>query len=93
MFRVQDNDVAVICRTQNNAATNSSLNLFITGNAVKPTIVSESINSSFGTKAYNCSGGEIIIDANLWRKGILKASFNFDFENREKPFYWKGKVY
>lgn len=86
----------IICITENNSATHSSLNLIIVGDFVKPTIVLESINFMNKTMIYNCQEGEMLIDKNLWQKGILKASFDFKFEDKESPdksMRWKGKIY
>jgi|GEM_PF-997044 len=89
------NKDTVNCFTLNNVSTHSSLNLMITGNTVRPTIVLESITSLDAT-IYDCSGGKMIIDKNLWKEGVLKASFDFNFidsENSDKPMYWKGNIY
>jgi hypothetical protein len=87
----------VVCATQNNAATHSSLNLIIIGgNSVTASIVLESVNPTSGGIVYECSGGEIFIDKSLWKKNTLKATFNFNFKNEKYPnelLYWKGKIY
>ena len=85
----------VICFTANNAATHSSLNLVIVGDTVEPTIELNSI-ASFGINIYFCSRGEMIIDKGLWEQGVLKATFDFIFNDKENPdmqMYWKGKIY
>lgn len=84
----------VFCYTMNNAATHSSLHLVITGNTVKPTVELNSI-TSIGLKIFNCTGGTMTIDKNLWEKGLLKAVFDFSFGDAEfsEPMYWKGKIY
>lgn len=85
----------VICHTMNNAATHSSLNLIITGNAVTPTIVLNSITPS-GRSTFYCSHGEITIDKNLWEQGILKAAFDLKFDDQplfDMQIYWKGRIY
>lgn len=84
-----------ICYTHNNAATHSSLILIILKNKCIPTIELNSVTPT-GTKTYHCKGGQIEIDKSLWKKGILKANFDFVFdhtENPDKPMYWKGKIY
>ena len=89
------NKDTVDCFTLKNASTHSSLNLIIAGSTVSPTIVLESL-TSLEPKIYDCSGGEMLIDKNLWEKGILKASFNFTFIDNEKPEYkmlWEGLIY
>ena len=86
------NNDTLICYTQNNAATHSSLHLIITKNAVKPTIILNGIISENGEKIYHCKSGKMLIDSTLWNKGVLKASFDFEFDNNEK-MYWKGNIY
>lgn len=84
------------CSTWNNAATHSSLNLVIVNDIVKPSIYFNSINSSEGVDVFDCSGGKMVIDQDLWQKGILKASFDFRFNNANKPkqaLSWKGLIY
>lgn len=85
----------VICYTQNNTATHSSLDLIIVKDIVKPTIILNSITPT-GTKIHICKSGQIKIDRNLWDKGIMKAEFDFIFDDKEnpsEPMYWKGKIY
>jgi len=88
------NKDTVVCFTECNAATHSSLNLIITKKTVMPTIVLNSI-SDFGTKIYNCKSGQMVIDETLWNQGILKATFDFDFyhDDGSNKMYWKGKIY
>jgi hypothetical protein len=89
------NTDTTVCFTHNSVATHSSLNLIITKNKCIPVIVLNSITPS-GIRTYKCIGGGIEIDKTLWNKGILKATFNFDFEHPEHPdtpMYWKGKIY
>lgn len=85
----------ILCYTMNNAATHSRLHLEITGNTVIPTIELNSI-TSIGLKIFSCTGGTMTIDRSFWEKGLLKAVFNFDFEDKERPdepMNWKGKIY
>jgi len=84
----------VECVTLNNVSTHSSLNLIISKTTVKPAIELNSVMDT-GTKTYNCTGGQMIIDRKFWNKGILKAEFNFKFHDDENPdeMYWKGKIY
>lgn len=90
------NKDTIKCTTWNNSGTHSSLNLVITNNIIKPSINFNSINSPEGIKVFECSGGKMVIDQDLWQKGILKASFDFKFNNTYKsqqPLYWKGLIY
>jgi hypothetical protein len=89
------NKDTVICFTQNNASTHSSLHLIISKNTVKPTIVLKSINSRI-TKTYYCKGGRMLIHRGLWNRGtLLKASFYFEFyhEDNANKMYWKGDIF
>jgi len=88
------NKDTVVCFTEDNAATHSSLNLIITKNTVKSTIVLNGIND-FDTKTYKCKSGQMSIDKNIWNQGILKVTFDFDFYHTEDSnrMYWKGKIY
>ena len=89
------NKDTVNCFTLENVSTHCSLNLIITGSKVRPTIVLKSI-TSFEQEIYDCSEGEMLIDRSLWEKGILKASFDFTFNdnvNSEKQMFWKGHIY
>jgi hypothetical protein len=86
---------SIVCYTLNNIATQSSLDLIIIKDIVKPSISLNSIAPN-SIKTYPCNGGQIVIDRNLWNKGIMKAEFDFTFEHKEnpaQPMYWKGKIY
>jgi hypothetical protein len=77
-----------------NSATHCSLNLIITNGLCYPSIQLVSITSA-GNKTYNCSGGYVLVDPLLWKKGIFKSEFNFTFthpENPRQPIYWKGLI-
>ena len=89
------NKDTVVCFTQNDAGTHSSLNLIITDKTVKPTIVLNSIIAGSNEKIYRCKSGKMVIDKKLWDEGILKATFDFDFYHDENPekMYWKGNIY
>ncbi|MEO7489014.1 MAG: hypothetical protein ABIU77_18020 [Ferruginibacter sp.] len=84
----------VYCYTLLNAATHCSLKLNIIGDNCFAVIDLTSIFKGGNTR-YACTNGYITVDKNLWKKGIMKAVFNFNFEhkeNRKKPIYWKGKI-
>jgi hypothetical protein len=89
------NKDTVVCYTEKNAATHSSLHLIITQNTVKPTIVLSSIIGENTTKTYSCKSGQMVIDKTLWNNGILKAIFDFDFyhDGTIEKMYWKGNIY
>lgn len=90
------NKDSILCRTHVNVGTHCSLNLMITKDICYPTIRLNSIRSSRGIIKYNCTEGKIEIDKNLYKKGILKAKFDFTFYHSERPgktMYWRGLIY
>lgn len=91
----QTNKNEIVCYTQTNAATHSSLILEISNDFCAPRIELRSISEP-DPKIYYCKGGYIKIDSNLYKQNILKAEFSFDFKNTdevEKRMFWKGKIY
>lgn len=91
----QVNKNQIICNTHKNAGTHCSLIIEITNDTCIPRIELNSISSP-GLKTYFCKSGFIKIDKDLVTKGILKAEFNFDFNNSDEPdrkMFWKGKIY
>jgi len=87
----QKNDTTY-CYTLTNAATHCSLQLVILNNYCLATVDLKSIVPG-GDATFYCNNGYITIDKTLWNKGILKADFSLNFDNKEKPVYWKGKIY
>ncbi len=84
----------ITCFTHSNSGTHCTLILEIINDSCIPRIELNSISS--GLKTYYCQGGFMKIDKNLWIKGILKAEFNFDFNNTDEPdrkMFWEGKIY
>lgn len=85
----------VLCSTMTSAGTHCSLILKIRGGTCVPSIEIKSISAP-GVKTYYCGNGFITIERNSWTKGILKADFNFTFNNTDEPgrnMFWKGKIY
>lgn len=83
------------CFTFTNISTNCSLNIDIIKNISYATINLNSVNPA-DKIVFNCIKGNITIDKTLWKKGIMKAIFSFDFENKKdslKPIFWKGKIF
>lgn len=90
------NSDTTVCFTHNNASTHSSLHLVITQKQCTPTIELNSVAGAGEIIIYPCQSGQIEIDRKLWNKGILKATFNFAFDDKEdpdKPLSWEGKIY
>lgn len=84
----------MIWKTRTNSATHCFLKLKIEGNNCTPIIV---LNSTAHPKEeiFYCKQGNIQIDKSLWKKGILKAIFNFAFQNHIEPqkgIFWKGRI-
>ena len=85
----------VFCRTLTNVATHCSLELTIKDDYCVAVIDLVSIVAGGNAKFY-CTNGSVIIDKDLWKQSILKATFNFNFdhpENPKKPIFWKGNIY
>jgi hypothetical protein len=83
------------CYTLTTISTHCSLIIDILRDSCYATIDLNSINTS-GSEIFYCKNGNITIDKNLWKAGIMKAVFSFNFENKEnskEPIYWKGKIY
>jgi hypothetical protein len=77
-----------------NSGTHCSLKLIIAHGFCRPVIELAGIGSP-GNKTYACISGSIEIDRELWKKGTIKAAFDFLFdhtENPAQPMYWKGKL-
>ena len=76
-------------------ATHCSLNLQIIKNTCFANIDLNSVVYN-GDAKYNCKEGFIMVDKNLWKKGIMKAAFSFNFwhpENPDKPMFWRGLIH
>lgn len=89
------NDKEIIGKSQCNAATHSLLELKINGNFCRPSIYLNSISRGFNYH-FLCSEGTIQIDPFYFKKGVIKATFDFKFANPLNPsdhLYWKGKIF
>jgi len=87
---------SIKCYTPTNIATHSSLHLEILPTGCKAKVLLNSIRSEIGKQIFECTDGQIIIDKTLWKAGVLKATFNFQFYNHlapKTPLYWKGKIF
>ena len=92
VVRTQKNEV--FCYTTTGIATHCSLQFIINQNICTAILDLNSIILD-GSAIFYCIDGNIMIDKQLWKQGIMKAEFHFSFENKEdihKPFYWKGKI-
>ncbi len=92
---IRKSDDSTICNTASGIATHCSLHLDIIKDICSAEINLKSILPK-GDTVFYCTDGHITIDKKLWKEGIMKAEFSFNFEhkeNPEKPIYWKGKIY
>jgi len=84
----------VFCHSMCTVGTHSSLGITISGEFcfffIKLISVIPNRDAIFNGKS-----GYLKIDKNLWKKGIMKAEFYFDFysDNYLTNMYWKGKIY
>lgn len=89
------NGDTVRCYTLCNVATHSSLQLMIIKDECIPRIELNSV-TSIGLQYFKSKGGYINIDKLFWNKGVLKAEFDFTFNNPQNPqdsIWWKGRIH
>ncbi len=89
-----DNDT-IKCKTRCGVATHSSLQLSIIGDMCIPQIELNSVSMS-GVQHFKYKSGSIKIDKPLFEKGILKAEFDYTFDDPtdpKNPLWWKGRIY
>lgn len=92
---LRKNADTVFCSTECSPATHCSLNLLIVGKECTPKINLVSVKPN-GKAVFFVTQGHITIDRLMWEKGILKAEFDYLFDDpeaRQKQVYWKGKIY
>lgn len=80
-----------LCR----GGTYSSLYLILKNDTCIPTVKFFSPAGTEGTEYFRCKKGYIKIDKTLLDKDILKAEFDFSFDdpyNKDKNIYWRGKI-
>ncbi|WP_158974964.1 hypothetical protein [Cellulophaga sp. L1A9] len=82
-------------KSANNVSTNSSLIIEIQNDSCAVWVDFNSIRD-LGQHNFPLENGAIKIDRNLFEQGILKAVFNFNFENTLEPnknLFWNGQIY
>lgn len=92
---IKKSSTNIYCSTLLNAATHCSLQLDLLGDTCYSKIDLNSMVKG-GSSIYYGTNGYITIDKTLWKKGVMKALFSFNFahpENPKKPIYWSGKIY
>ncbi|MBL7974273.1 MAG: hypothetical protein JNJ85_05145 [Candidatus Kapabacteria bacterium] len=87
------------CYTLRDVGTHSALHFYLVKDEVcKPRIELTSIVRSKGGshRIYHCKSCTMKIDTKYYKKGILKAEFDMEFdhpENINQKMYWKGKIF
>lgn len=82
-------------QTACNIATHSSLQLAIDKQSCAASIYLNSISSE-GPTIFPLQSGSIQIDSYYFKKGVVKASFDFKFDNGVNSsdiLFWKGNIY
>jgi len=90
----QINKDTIVGETEVNAATHSSLIILLTEKSCIPSIHLNSITGT--TIVYPYKSGDITIDPILYKQGIIKARFAFEFtdiNNPDSTLFWKGLIY
>ena len=94
VFKKQENGI-LRGESLENTSTHSRLILEINKDVCTAWVKFNSIKS-FSEVVFPLEKGNIKIDQKIFEKGILKAVFDFKFENTldtEKSLFWKGKIY
>jgi hypothetical protein len=92
---IQKNKDTIECNTACNTATHCCLHFYIINDICYPEVELKSIVANKSMN-YPCKNGYIKIDKEILKKGIIKADFDMNFENKEnpkQPIFWKGKIY
>lgn len=88
-------DNSILGQTQLSIATHSSLTIIIKDHSVTAWITYYSIAHT-NEYRFPLKEGDITIDRELFKRGIIKAKFDFKFVDTidsESEIYWKGLVY
>lgn len=88
-------DNSIIGQSECHISTHSSLNIIIENDSATAWIDFNSI-TNLGRYKFPIKKGEIKIDKNYFKKGIIKAEFDLTFLNtldQDKIMYWKGLIY
>lgn len=83
------------CFTKGSVSTHCLFKMTIVGDDCYPQLKLNSIVPNSDV-VYQFKDGYMLIDQNLWQKGILQANFRFIFTNPKRPekdIYWSGKMY
>ncbi len=82
-------------KSMNNVSTHSNLILELQNDLCYAYVIFNSIRN-LGENHFPLESGNIKIDKTLFENGIIKAEFDFKFENTlesDKELFWNGKIY
>ncbi|MDO5972406.1 hypothetical protein Q4Q35_21605 [Flavivirga aquimarina] len=88
-------DNSIIGKSECHISTHSSLNIIIEDDSITAWIDFHSI-TNLGRHKFPIKKGEIKIDKQYFKKGIIKAEFDLTFLNtldKDKVIFWKGLIY
>lgn len=94
VFKQQENQT-LLGQSAYTIATHSSLNIKIKGDQATAWVDFNSIRD-LGKHRFPMQKGTLKIDRVLFEQGIVKAAFDWTFENTlepERELYWKGRLY
>ena len=94
MLFTKDGD-KIVGASATNVSTHSSLNLVVNKHQFNAWVVYRSVGPT-ETTIFPLDSGSLSIDQHLFGKGIVKAKFDFTFENTlnsDKALSWKGLIY
>ncbi|MCA6362715.1 MAG: hypothetical protein IM638_06730 [Bacteroidetes bacterium] len=87
-------DGSVLCHTTGSIATHCTLSFILTADSCVAYARLSSIIAG-EDQSYSCTGGNISIDKELWKLGVLKGTFRFEFTDTasgREVIYWEGLV-
>jgi hypothetical protein len=94
-FAQKQHDGSVLCYTTGGVATHCTLSFTLTADSCVASAALTSIIAG-EDQNYPCKAGEISIEEELWKQGVLKAVFRFEFTEvfpGRGVIYWEGLVY
>lgn len=91
----QQEDQTLLGQSVCTIATHSSLNIHIKGDWATAWVDFNSIRR-LGKHRFLAQGGTLKVDRSLFEQGVIKAAFDWTFENTLEPnqaLYWRGLIY
>lgn len=93
-YAQKQHDGSVLCYTTGGVATHCTLSFTLTADSCVAAAALTSIITG-EDQNYTCTAGEISIDKELWKQGVLKGVFRFEFtdvSSGREMIYWEGLV-